>query len=1186
MKSTRAERPLDAIVVGSGFAGAVTARRLTEAGLQICVLERGRRYERGDLPVLPEFQLPDRGRVRPDFSSAFWQTGHGLWDLRDLGDVLVAQAAGYGGGSLIYANVHLRAPPAVFARGWPAPYQRAQLDPYYDVAAYALGVEPMPEALAAELPKARRFRELDRPGLRVFRPPLAVHFGGDEKREPCDLGGLCCFGCPRHAKNTLDLNYLRLAEEAGAEIRTSAEVVSIEREGAGAEGRPVWRVEYVDTWDSARNRHALCAPNVFLCAGAVNTTELLLRMSAEGRLRCAGEGLGARYYPNADELAAVFDCDDLHEMDRGPTITSCGLYDREPDDGDPDARWTLGFRDGAFEPPVGSEIRSDSGAEGVLAGRAALISGGWSGLDADARGELVLARVRGAFRKDDRLQCDDRPFAVASSGAEKSRHWLLVQDGGLPSALEPLLGAFRSPLWLHRNAFREGPAPEHASIAQRIGYGALPFDNPADVLAGMTRGALGTRLSLAHDVSELGLALLRGGRALHERPELAHLLPAQLERALERVRRQILDDVGTASEEVVSEFLETAAKRLEERFDLEEVLASIPIARRADLSGLEKQHLPARALRLGVQGVWGSQAGLAREIARRLLALALPQRDEIGKRVSHLVRWALDYRIGNGRGAMLLSMGRDSAPGRLELATPPGPTIGSAVTGRQSRAVGTLVGATPGDDAPCSAQAAPRILILAKLAGRFVEGEPVEADGCYIGVAAAEDVAVAAEAALPEESAAAAALGLRALRVRASPPAPPPHPLAFRSDANRGGALAAPETAPAAPGVARALRARLPDGLATTERAAQECVLRDIAKHWGGELRTDPLHAFLDRRITVHSQGGCAMGDVAEGAVSDADGRVHGCDGLFVMDAAAFPRPVGVNPSATIAAIAEYKVERFVRAWLGDSEWASADRAEAEAWIAQPSADGTPRREALDPIAALEREGDAGASPAPGERPIGIAFEEVMIGSHYALPAGGEELWIESDLQVEIDDLAAFLEWHRRGRPQPARIVSGTVTLDGLPDDRVLRVVPGRCTLQLFSTAPEAVGREWRQLRYDLELEGDIGRRYRLEGWKDIRDDAHFDVWEDATTLRFQLHDLARSNAGPFRQGILRLPASKFFEVQLPSFRATNTADPLRQSWALAAFGKFFFGNLVDVYLPELDRLGEVLRNVVNRSHG
>ena len=65
---------------------------------------------------------------------------------------------------------------------------------------------------------------------------------------------------------------------------------------------------------------------------------------------------------------------------------------------------------------------------------------------------------------------------------------------------------------------------------------------------------------------------------------------------------------------------------------------------------------------------------------------------------------------------------------------------------------------------------------------------------------------------------------------------------------------------------------------------------------------------------------------------------------------------------------------------------------------------------------------------------------------------------------------------------------------------------------------------------------------------------------------------------------MLRLPASEFFGRQLRSFRV-DTDDPARQAWAMASFGRFFFGNLVDVYLPGLDKLGELGVSLLRRSH-
>ena len=117
---TQEPQRFDAVVIGTGFGGAVTACRLVQAGLRVCILERGRRFEADDVPVYrPAFEgaEPDGGSD-PDPSRLAWALGGGVWDFCDLGDVVVAQAAGYGGGSIIYANVHLRPPADVFEE-WP-----------------------------------------------------------------------------------------------------------------------------------------------------------------------------------------------------------------------------------------------------------------------------------------------------------------------------------------------------------------------------------------------------------------------------------------------------------------------------------------------------------------------------------------------------------------------------------------------------------------------------------------------------------------------------------------------------------------------------------------------------------------------------------------------------------------------------------------------------------------------------------------------------------------------------------------------------------------------------------------------------------------------------------------------------------------------------------------------------------
>jgi hypothetical protein len=134
--------------------------------------------------------------------------------------------------------------------------------------------------------------------------------------------------------------------------------------------------------------------------------------------------------------------------------------------------------------------------------------------------------------------------------------------------------------------------------------------------------------------------------------------------------------------------------------------------------------------------------------------------------------------------------------------------------------------------------------------------------------------------------------------------------------------------------------------------------------------------------------------------------------------------------------------------------------------------------------------------------------------------------------------------------------------------------------LELFSQPPHA-GSD-RNLRYRLHFH--IGDEpWFLDGLKFIRDDEGFDVWEDTSRLFFEI-SRGRPPAA-VRRGILRLPAAEFFGLQLPSFEATNSVDPARRSWALAAFGRFFFGNLVEVYVPELDRVVNVLQRIAERTH-
>lgn len=326
----------DAIVIGSGFGGAVTACRFAQAGMKVLLLERGRRWTKETYPRLVEdawwwnHDAPERR-----------SNGNGWIDLRVFPRIAVAQGAGVGGGSLIYANISCDAPVAAFDGGWPEGFTHAAMRPYWQRVAELMNVQTVPAAqwparthlmreAAAAIGAADRFRPLE----------LAVSFAPDldlksiDPKDPlrqsqpftnrhgvqqgtCVHCGECDIGCRVHAKNTLDLNYIALAERAGCEVRPDHLVSTITPRPAGSG----YRVDF-QRLDSGASGHEEAA-KVVLAAGSLGSTELLLRCRDQYRtLPSLSRRLGAGWCSNGDFLTPAFHAGTRVEPSKGPTITS------------------------------------------------------------------------------------------------------------------------------------------------------------------------------------------------------------------------------------------------------------------------------------------------------------------------------------------------------------------------------------------------------------------------------------------------------------------------------------------------------------------------------------------------------------------------------------------------------------------------------------------------------------------------------------------------------------------------------------------------------------------------------------------------------------------------------------------------------------------------------------------------
>ena len=293
----------DFAVVGSGFGGSVAAMRLAEKGYKVLVLEEGRWYRDEDFP--PHNRNPFRYIWDPRF---FMRGYFKIHFFKGLG---LLAGAGVGGGSLVYANVHL-VPPDPFFRGFPPGKDwKEELMPFYERARFMLGTTPCPvetradEALkeaAARLGVEETFHPVD-VGVFFGEPQEKVpdpYFGGlGPDRVGCTLCGNCMTGCRVGAKNTLLKNYLYFAQKYGAHILATRRVVDMVREGEG------YTLEAVNPlFPLFPRRYRYRARKVVLAAGVVGTLKLLFTLADKGRLEVPSD-LGRGVRTNSESLLGV-----------------------------------------------------------------------------------------------------------------------------------------------------------------------------------------------------------------------------------------------------------------------------------------------------------------------------------------------------------------------------------------------------------------------------------------------------------------------------------------------------------------------------------------------------------------------------------------------------------------------------------------------------------------------------------------------------------------------------------------------------------------------------------------------------------------------------------------------------------------------------------------------------------------
>jgi cholesterol oxidase len=323
-------REYDFIVVGSGFGGSVSALRLVEKGYSVAVLERGKRYRSEDFP-----------KTNWNVRKFLWAPKllcYGIQAITLLRDVLILHGSGVGGGSLVYSNVLLEPPNEIFSSpGWPGSVNWLEaLAPHYATAQHMLGattarcqteLDDMLESIAKDMGRGSTFHPTE---VAVFfgEPDKTVpdpYFNGEgPERSGCNQCGGCMCGCRYNAKNTLDKNYLYLAEKRGVTVIPETEVTDILPRGpAEYEIRTKRVTDFI-----LKRKETFRSKGIVLAAGVLGTVPLLFRCRDRGSLVRISDRVGTFVRTNSEALVGATARERDVDYSKGISIAS-GFY---PDD--------------------------------------------------------------------------------------------------------------------------------------------------------------------------------------------------------------------------------------------------------------------------------------------------------------------------------------------------------------------------------------------------------------------------------------------------------------------------------------------------------------------------------------------------------------------------------------------------------------------------------------------------------------------------------------------------------------------------------------------------------------------------------------------------------------------------------------------------------------------------------------
>lgn len=316
----------DYVIVGSGFGGSVCALRLSEKGYKVLVIEKGKWFGPNDF-----------AKTNWNLSKWLWMpfvNWFGIMKITFLKHVTIISGVGVGGGSLVYANTLPVPKSDFFKKGSWASLNNWELElkPFYTIALNMLGAAKNPKLFDSDLALMNLAEQLGRKKL-FESTHVSVFFGKTNetvddpyfegrgpKRTGCNFCGACMTGCPNNAKNTLDKNYLYLAQKLGAEIIAEKLVVDVKAVGS-TDGSDGYEVFYQSSTCFFKRKERITSKAIVFSGGVLGTVNLLLKLKKKS-LPLISNRLGDDIRTNNETLISVTNIDQTKDLSKGIAIGS------------------------------------------------------------------------------------------------------------------------------------------------------------------------------------------------------------------------------------------------------------------------------------------------------------------------------------------------------------------------------------------------------------------------------------------------------------------------------------------------------------------------------------------------------------------------------------------------------------------------------------------------------------------------------------------------------------------------------------------------------------------------------------------------------------------------------------------------------------------------------------------------